>query len=377
MQPGRLPSHVTVTISLRTIATAFAVVALTWLALHLATFLLVVFSAFVLATAIDPPARWLQRHGIPRPLGVFAVFALLGVGVGALTAVLIPLIGAEALALKDRLPGYAARLQDFARRLSPQGSTTQISTDRVVSTISAHLTSIADRAATLTIAVGHVLVLLFATFVLAYFMAVRPEMASRLLERFVPKRYHVHATAIGGSVRKRIGGWARGQVVVALTFGVLMGLGLWAIGIPYATSLGAVAALLEVIPYVGGAVTVVLAALMALTVGWPQVIAVIALYAVLILIESHVLAPLLFGEAVGLPSVAVLAALLAGVELLGVVGALLAIPATVIVWAVVEEFWPAPPPSAPRPTTKFGHRLRVRYRRVSPRPASARAQDRP
>src|SRR5262245_33201925 len=96
MQSGRMPSHVTITISLRTIGTVFAVVVLTWLALHLATFLLVVFSAIVLATAIDPPASWLQRHGVPHPLGVFAVFALLGLAIAVLAAVLIPLIGAEA-----------------------------------------------------------------------------------------------------------------------------------------------------------------------------------------------------------------------------------------------------------------------------------------
>jgi predicted PurR-regulated permease PerM len=366
MEPGRLPNHVTVTISLRTIGTVFAVVAVTWLALHLATFLLVVFSAIVLATAIDPPTAWLQRHGVPRPLGVFAVFALLGLAVAVLAAVLIPLIGAEATALRDRLPGDAARLQRYARSLAPQGSSSQISTDRLVATVTAHLTSLADRAATLTIAAGHVVVLLFATIVLAYFIAVSPDTGSRLLRRFVPPRYHPHATTIAASIRRRIGGWARGQVVVALTFGVLMGLGLWVLGIPYAASLGAVAAFLEVIPYVGGAVTVVLATLMALTVGWPQVVGVIALYAVLILVETHVLAPLLFGEAVGLPSIAVLAALLAGVELLGIVGALLAIPATVVVWAVVEEYWPTPPPAAPRTTPRVGHRVRRRVRHPSP-----------
>src|SRR5262249_20875527 len=229
-------------VSLRTIATVFAVVAVTWLALHLTTFLLVVFSAIVLATAIDPPATWLQRHGVPRPLGVFAVFALLALVIVVLAAVLVPLIGAEANALKDRLPSDAERLQRYARSLAPKGSSTQISTDRLVSTATAHLTIVANRAATLTLAVGHVVVLLFATVVLAYFIAARPAVGPSLLQRFVPPRYHSHVTSIAASIRRRIGGWARGQVVVALTFGALMGLGLWALGIPYAASLGTVAA---------------------------------------------------------------------------------------------------------------------------------------
>jgi predicted PurR-regulated permease PerM len=59
---------------------------------------------------------------------------------------------------------------------------------------------------------------------------------------------------------------------------------------------------------------------------------------VLVSIESHILAPLLYGRALGLPPVAILLALLAGVELLGILGALLAIPLTIIVWAVAEDF---------------------------------------
>jgi predicted PurR-regulated permease PerM len=106
-------------------------------------------------------------------------------------------------------------------------------------------------------------------------------------------------------------------------------------------TLGTVAAVLEIVPYVGGAVTVILASLLALSVGIPQTIAVIVIYTVLVNIESHVLAPVLFGHAVGLPSVAILLALLAGIELLGIVGAFLAVPATVIIWGIVEEVWPS------------------------------------
>jgi predicted PurR-regulated permease PerM len=119
-----------------------------------------------------------------------------------------------------------------------------------------------------------------------------------------------------------------------------MGIGLKIIGVPYAPSLGVIAGILEVVPYVGGFITVVLAVLSAATVGVPQVIAVLILYVVLVNVESHVLAPLLYGKALGLPPVAILLALLAGVELLGILGALLAIPLTVIIWAIGEEFAP-------------------------------------
>src|SRR5205085_11549777 len=140
----------------------------------------------------------------------------------------------------------------------------------------------------------------------------------------------------------RIGAWARGQLLIAVIFGALMGLGLHLLGVPYAWSLGVVAGILEIIPYVGGAITVILASLSAATVGLPLVVGVIFLYVVLVNMESHILAPVLYGRALGLPPVAILLALLAGVELLGILGALLAVPLVIVVWAIAEEFAPEP-----------------------------------
>jgi predicted PurR-regulated permease PerM len=152
-------------------------------------------------------------------------------------------------------------------------------------------------------------------------------------------------------------------VLIALIFGLAMGVGLRLVGVPYAVSLGTTAGVLEIFPYVGGAITVVLAALTALSVGIPQVVAVLVLYLILVNLESHVLAPLLFGKAIGLPPVAILVALLAGVELLGILGALLAIPIAVILWVIVDEVWPAP--NAPAPAHEADAAAR------SPHPASA------
>ena len=92
----------------------------------------------------------------------------------------------------------------------------------------------------------------------------------------------------------------------------------------------------------GGAITVLLAVFSAATLGLPHVIGVIILYVVLVNVESHILAPLLYGRALVLPPVAILLSLLAGVEFLGILGALLAIPITIIAWAIAEEFAPGP-----------------------------------
>lgn len=340
VQPG---NALTVNVASRTIFIVFAIVASVWLAARLTDFLLVVFLGILLATAIDQPVSWLQRHRIPRPAGVAAIFVLLIGLLGLVVLALIPLVSAETNSLQNDLPTYTKRVQNLIRRFSRTNqSTSQFSLDRLTTQLSAHLNTVAGRLTQITLTVSHLLVLGLATLVLAFFLASEPELLTRFLTRFSPRPWHPRALHLVDAIRDRIGAWARGQVVIAVSFGLAMGIALWILGVPYAVTLGTVAAVLEVVPYVGGAVTVILAALMALSVGLPQVIGVVIIYIVLVNIESHVLAPVLFGHAVGLPSVAILLALLAGIELLGIVGAFLAVPATVIIWAIVEELWPSP-----------------------------------
>ena len=182
----------------------------------------------------------------------------------------------------------------------------------------------------------------FVTLVIAFFLAVDPEVILRQLTCFVPPPHRPRVARVATNIHERIGAWARRQLLIAVIFGVLMGIGLRVLGVPYAWSLGVVAGILEIVSYVGGAITVLLAVFSAATLGLPHVIGVIILYVVLVNVESHILAPLLYGRALGLPPVAILLSLLAGVEFLGILGALLAIPITIIAWAIAEEFAPGP-----------------------------------
>jgi predicted PurR-regulated permease PerM len=334
---------VTVAFSSRTITVIATVVALLWLGSRLTDLLLVLSFAVVLAAAVDGPLAWLERRGVPRPIGVPAIFAVLALVLAGLVVALIPLVNDELVMLRDGLPNYAARIERLVHWLAPSaGSTSSISFGTVATQLSGHLTTLAGQLTTVTLATGRALVLGFATVVIAYFLAVDPSIGARLLARFAPPSIQERAASVVVVAHQRIGAWVRGQALVALTFGGAMGLGLWLLGVPYAVSLGIVAAILELIPYVGGAVIVLLAVLAAAMVGTPQILGVIALYLVLVAIESHVLSPVFVGHLVGLPPVAILVALLVGTELLGIAGVLLAVPLTVIAWAVIDEIWPDP-----------------------------------
>ena len=143
-----------------------------------------------------------------------------------------------------------------------------------------------------------------------------------------------------GRVGTSVGAWVRAQLLVGLFFGATFGVGLAVLQVPYAATIGTVGAVLEIIPYVGGIVTIALALLRAATTGKLWLLgAVLVWYLVVTNVEAHVVYPKLVGEIVGLQPLVVVLALFVGAEALGIVGALLAIPVAVVLQTLLDEFY--------------------------------------
>jgi predicted PurR-regulated permease PerM len=143
-------------------------------------------------------------------------------------------------------------------------------------------------------------------------------------------------------VLDRIGGYVRGQIVSSFFVGVLIAIALSIIGVKYALLIGALAAVLNVVPFVGATVAAVLATLSALNDG--VVLAAIALAVMVVCqtVEGKLLAPYFVGRATGLHALAVLVALLAGFHLGGLVGGLVAVPFLAGAWEIVRTLWVEP-----------------------------------
>lgn len=359
----RFPRFITVALAGRTIRLFLALAVVIWLAFQVTSALLVILTALLFATALDEPASWLERRGIRRPLAVALLFLGVLLVVAIVVAAAIPLLQNELTALETDLPAYTTEIERAVSQYWPfPGRAPQISLANLSTQLVGNVSSVSGGLTDVTFTAVHFLVLGFITVMMAYFLAIDPGMGDRLSRRFASAEVQGHLQPLAVRIRERIGAWVRGQIIVAVSFGAAMGFGLWALGVPYALSLGVIAAALELVPYLGGAVTVVLAGLIAASVSPWHVLAVIALYVVLTNIEAHVLSPLVLGHAVGIPTVGVLAALLIGVELLGILGALLAVPAAVVIWATVEEIWPSraesgSPDRAPAPAPSSGIRV--------------------
>lgn len=346
--PPQTREHITISLSTRTIAIVFGLLLIGWVVRELSSTLVIFAGAMLLATAIDKPASALVRRGVPRGVAILIIFAAIVALLALIVSLLIPLVTEEARQLARDLPDYQRQVETLLGRFHlGQDQNTKISLDSITREVSNNLQTIASHLTAITLEVGHTAIVLFATLVIAFMMGMNPSGATNYVARFLSPDAHARLRRITNDVDHRIGTWVRGQVLVAISFGVLFGLGLGAIGIPFAASIALTAAVLEVIPYLGGAITLMIAVLVAFGIGLPQVLLVIVLYAVLINVESHILAPLLIGDAVGLPSVVVLAALFIGLETKGIVGVLLAVPTVLVIAAVLDEFWPGPAKTGP------------------------------
>ncbi len=298
------------------------------------------FAAVAIAAAISPVAARLQRRHIPRGVTVVGVYLLVLAVLGGVVALLVPLIADEVTALQQQLPTYQQQLQHFVAQYSPSAAQRLFSGSLANSAVD-NLSGFLNRLPGYLLTVSGGIVQLFVVLVLAYFMAAEEDFADRLVRRFVRPRYRPRASRLLATAGHSLGRWALGALLLALYFGIVFGVGLSVMGIPYALTLGAVGAVLEVIPYVGGLITVVLAVLAAGTKGLLWIGIVIGWYAVVAELEAHIVHPWLVGKVVHLHPMVIALALFVGGEGFGFLGLLLAVPFALMVKVALDEFYPA------------------------------------
>ncbi len=141
------------------------------------------------------------------------------------------------------------------------------------------------------------------------------------------------------TLQRVVGGYLRGQLLLCGFIGVLVGVGMQIIGVPFALLLGVLAFVLEFIPVLGTLVSGAICVLLALTRGWVIALIVLVYFVVVHVIEGDVVGPRLVGKAIGLHPVISLAALIAGAELFGIGGALLASPVAGVLQALLVAIW--------------------------------------
>jgi len=171
----------------------------------------------------------------------------------------------------------------------------------------------------------------------AYFLYDYPRFTANF-RRFVPVRWRPLYEDLTDKADRAIGGYLRGQLLITITLGILIWIGLTIVGVPLATAISFLAAIFNLVPYLGPIIGVLPAVLLGLTVGpWTAVLAAVV-FLLANQLEAHVLSPIILSRSTNLHPVTVLLAIMAGLGLFGLAGALLAVPVVALVKVVLEEY---------------------------------------
>jgi predicted PurR-regulated permease PerM len=320
------------------------VIAVVWLVINTWQLWLLVITAIVLASAMLPAARLLEHHRVPRGVTVLGIYVG-AAGVFVLMGRLLwPALREQGQQFIEQLPRMLDNVKDWIGDLrtwaeqwgtwvpTPKSENLGGMTDGIMGTLLSN--TMAATAGVVGAVVGLLSILVIAAYVVIDAEALR-EGALRL----VPRARRPAVADLVPLVLERMGAYVRGQLLVSLCVGIMLAAGLSLLGVRYALLIGALAAVLNVVPWVGSFVASILGILSALNDSAGLAVATAGIFAGSNLIEGKLLVPYLVGRATGLHPLAVLLALLAGAHLAGLVGALVAVPVMAALWEIVATVY--------------------------------------
>ena len=354
---------------------------------ELSSVLLLAGLAYLFAYLFHPLVVWLQKRRLPRGLGLAIAFLTVLVFL-TVSGVLIGNIVSELVQFTQKLPrliqGTQAQINVWLDQLeqfrgqneSLRGAIDQATNavqealSRIVSSLLGFLQNLGGGLVTRTLGVLGGVVQFFLVLVIGvYMLGSFKELGATALELF-PKSWQAAVLDFSKDVSTAVGGYVRGQLLIAGAVGVMVGVGLAILGIPLALGLGFLSAVFNVVPYLGVIISIAPALLLASQFGLVKVLLVILVFIIANQVEAQVLSPNILARTTDLHPITVILTILVGASLLGIFGGLLAVPLVALAKLLIRKHWlssrlhndgapalPAPsgpdePPALPLETSK-------------------------
>jgi predicted PurR-regulated permease PerM len=291
--------------------------------------------AFVLGSAIafliQPAVIRLHAAGVPRVVAITVIFLAIIVALAGLVLLIVPLGVNEVSQLQVQLPSLAASAQDRFNSLQPvRVFGIDVDLKGVTESVSSHLREYLlgqfGNAVTIGLTALTTALQLLLMFIVAFLLALEAPAVRRDLRRFVPNDYRSDFDQIWRQVRKMLYAYVRGQLIVAGLIGVLCGVACFAIGLPDPIALGLIAGVTALIPYLGPFLGAIPAILVGLSLSPQSALVIALLYLLISNVILNIVYPKLVGDAVKLPPILVIVALIAGFSWGGILGMFVAVP---------------------------------------------------
>lgn len=306
--------------------------------------LISLFVAVVVASSINPIAKYCRRFGIPRVVTVSALY-IIGIGFVIVTVSLfVPLIADDVARFIANLPSIIDRINVFNRDLGLKDLSnylSQISKDiskgQVLEILKNFVLGANSVVHTTGVFLGKVFNIVI-IFVLSFYMAIEENGVENFLRIITPKSYEMYIIDLWTRSQQKIARWAQGQLLLCFIISIIVYIALSLLGVPYAALLSILAFVGEMTPFVGVLLSFIPALLLILTNSGLQQAGILTIvYFIISQFESHILQPRIMDKVVGVPSLVVIIAILIGASLLGFWGVLLAVPMAAIVMELLHD----------------------------------------
>lgn len=300
---------------------------------------LLVLLSVLTAAALVPAITKFRKFGLSRTAAVIISYALLFFAGAILLAVLLPLFFAELKQFLQNWPEYVVRLDTLMNGMQTYLASIGIEWSKTdfLQSLDSSTSSWFSQIFTTTLNLFQGFIHFIGYFFLALYLSLEEQGIEKFFLLVTPKEYHVQALSIASRMQSKVSQWLFGQMLLILiAFGIYY-VGLTLLGVPYALAIAFFGGLMEILPYIGP----VLAAVPAIIVGLfsSPVLGASALvfYIIAHQLEAHVVAPQVMKHSAGLNPVALIIAILVGLQIGGPLGIVLAVPTTMVLSVFVED----------------------------------------
>lgn len=316
-----------VEISHRTIVFAIILILSLGLVFILRDLILELFVALLLMTILEPMVARLSKFKIPRVVSVLVTYILVIGILGGVISLIIPAIVDQTTSFINALPDYLVKI----------GVTSSLSSE-VLQGFLSNISGAPGAIFQFTFSVVNNVVAILAVLVFAFYMLMSRDKLEDQLGIFFGEEKKKELGDLIDTLERRLGGWARGELILMLSIGVAIYIGLRIIGIPYALPLAILGGILEIVPFLGPILAAVPSVLIGFGISPVTGLGVAAMTFLIHQLEGYVLVPKVMEKSVGVSPLVILISLAVGARLAGVVGAIISIPVVITLQVLSKKY---------------------------------------
>ncbi|MBI5122795.1 AI-2E family transporter [Candidatus Roizmanbacteria bacterium] len=305
-------------------------IASAWFLIQIRDIIVSIFLSYIIMAAVLPSVEFLKRKRVPSVLAVLIPYTAIIIAIFLLIVPLVPFTVEQIQSLLTKFPQFIDR-----------SATTfgfQIDKTQLQQYLNNEFTALSQNAVDFTTKIFGGIFSVITIFVVSFYLL----MYSDNFKKFTANLFHDGSRAYIektlDQINEKLGAWLRGELVLMFFIGLFSWIGLTILGMPYALPLALMAGLLEIVPTLGPILSAIPAAIVAFTISPTMAITVIVLYTLIQALENQLLVPKIMQKAVGLNPVLVILSVMIGANLMGIAGALLAIPFVSFLIVVINSF---------------------------------------